>query len=185
MPVAQGGDLALLIRKLARVLLHLLLLAAHAVQARDVLPDALLVALHRGKLRLDTVDFSVGIGDAPLAFDDIGQLFARGIAQIFVLHVSDKYIRSQIRDGKRGFVNALFSDRKFFGSPGRELHFETIRRGGFFERLPFEKRVAGARRMLDDQRFVFLIDVTDGVGFGLDCRGAGGQDATLDRKSVV
>src|SRR6185295_15319314 len=109
--------------------LHLLLLAAHAVQAVDVLADALLILAERVDIRFRAADLGVGPGDLALQRDDLLQLTPAGVGQSLVLEIAGQDVWRQILDRYRAVVHPLFVDRELLLRGGRQLDLETVRAG--------------------------------------------------------
>jgi hypothetical protein len=88
LPVAQFGDLRLLVAQFAGVILHDLLLAADLREAGDVLAVALFVAHDVLERRQSNRDFSAVVrGDLRFQIGDLLELAARGVGDRFVADV--------------------------------------------------------------------------------------------------
>ena len=77
----------------------------------------------------------------------------------------------------RACEDALLDDRKFLGPIAVDLDFKAVRGSGLLLGVRVDQLVAGANRMLDDDRLGVGIDVADGEGLGLGHGRLGGQHA--------
>ena len=123
--VAQSGQLAFLIRQLLGVTLHLLLLAAHAVEAGDILANPILIVDEVADIGVRAAALGVCRGDLILQGRDLLQLLARRVAQGLVADVNHQNIRRHTGDGDCVVVDALLRHGKLLRRAGGEFHFEA------------------------------------------------------------